>query len=505
MPISEADVRRVKQAVDIVQLMSEYTSLKKSGRNFAGCCPFHQERTPSLYVYVEDQGYHCFGCGAHGDAITLIREKERLSFVEAVEFLAKRTGIQIERTDTPEARRERGERERLLAVMEFAVAFYERTLWEAPEAAPAREYLAGRKLSVEVCRRFRVGWAPGGSRMLSEARRAGLAVDDLVLADVALRRDDGSVRDRFFERVAFPICDRFGHPIAISARLLPAAERAAKEAGRGVGKYVNSTETPLYRKSHAVFNLHRARQAAGKRLIVMEGPTDVMAADQAGLSECAAVLGTALTGEHAKQLGQLMAGRGQVVLLLDGDRAGQANSIRAVGTCLAAGVPVHISHLKSGSPRETDELLTYNHLGDCLLLGFDPLLSIPDYRSDLYQATILTIVRQQAHTVTVVTKYPEDWAATIRYTSDYCNNTLLDERKKRQLPPYAIPLQLSGAKKDDIAQQLETVQHVSHIHIGRIQQHGNIWRVSILFPLKQKIPPMWWKKLKVDILPNYVE
>jgi DNA primase len=356
--IGDDQVRLVKTRIDLVQLMGEYTPLRKSGANFTGCCAFHQERTPSMYVYAEQQTYHCFGCGAHGDAITLIREKERLEFSDAVEFLARRAGIAIEYQHSGRNQMARGERDDLMKLVEFAVGFYERQLWEAPEAAEARDYLASRNLTQAACRRFRLGWSPGRGRLVEEARRNSFAVKGLLATDLAVERDGRAV-DRFFERVMFPICDRFGHPIAFSGRLLPAAERKAKEEGRGVGKYVNNTDTPLYHKGATVFNLHRARVVSRDRgrLIVMEGPTDVMAADEAGYQECVAVLGTALTPEHAKQLGNLVGSAGKLIILLDGDRAGQANSLKAIRTCLQSGVPVRVATLP-------DELDPAELLGD---------------------------------------------------------------------------------------------------------------------------------------------
>jgi DNA primase len=356
--IGDDQVRLVKSRIDLVQLMGEYTPLRKSGANFTGCCAFHQERTPSMYVYAEQQTYHCFGCGAHGDVITLIREKERLEFADAVEFLARRAGITIEYQHSGRNQMARGERDDLMKVVEFAAGFYERQLWEAPDAAEARDYLASRNLTQAACRRFRVGWSPGRGRLIEDARRNGFTVKALLATDLAVDRDGRAV-DRFFERVMFPICDRFGHPVAFSGRLLPAAERKAKEEGRGVGKYVNNTDTPLYHKGATVFNLHRARTVSRDRgrLIVMEGPTDVMAADEAGYQECVAVLGTALTPDHAKQLGNLVGSAGKLIILLDGDRAGQANSIKAIRTCLQSGVPVRVATLP-------DELDPAELLGD---------------------------------------------------------------------------------------------------------------------------------------------
>ncbi len=349
--IGDDQVRLVKSRIDLVQLMGEYTPLRKAGANFTGCCAFHQERTPSMYVYAEQQTYHCFGCAAHGDAISLIRDKEHLEFADAVEFLARRAGITLTYQNVGRNQLARGDRDDLMQVVEFATNFYERDLWESPDAAPARDYLASRHLSQAACKRFRLGWSPGRGRLIEEARRQGLSLKSLLATDLAVDRDGRAV-DRFFERVMFPICDRFGHPIAFSGRLLPAAERKAKEEGRGVGKYVNNTDTPLYHKGATVFNLHRARTVSRDRgrLIVMEGPTDVMAADEAGYNECVAVLGTALTGEHAKQLGNMVGATGRLIILLDGDRAGQANSLKAIRTCLQAGVPVRVATL----PEELD-------------------------------------------------------------------------------------------------------------------------------------------------------
>lgn len=346
--LGDDQVRRVREAIDLVQLISEYTPVRKSGANFACCCPFHQERTPSMYIYTADQHYYCFGCKAHGDAITLLREKENVSFSDAVEMLAKRAGIELVwQQGAGRGRDERGERDRQLAAVEASCVFYERCLWETPEAQGARDYLlVRRRLTEATCRRFRLGWSPGRGQLMEALRGQGIDPQLLASLDLAVERN-GRLTDRFFERITFPICDRFGHPLAYSARLLPEAEAAAKAEGRGVGKYVNNTDTPLYHKSTNVFNLHHARISCRdeSRVVVMEGPTDVMAADQAGFKACVAVLGTALTPEHAKQLGTLIGRDGRLILLLDGDRAGQENALKAARTCLGAGVPAQVAIL----------------------------------------------------------------------------------------------------------------------------------------------------------------
>lgn len=342
--IGEDQVRRIKESIDLVSVMSEYTNLKKAGVNFSACCPFHQERTPSMHIYTDQGTYHCFGCGAHGDVITLIREKEHVDFNDAMELLARRAGIELVYAKGGGNQMPRGERDQLQQAVEMAAKFYERMLWESPEGRAARDYLRARKLSEAVCRRFRLGWSPGNGTLIDEARRRRVDVQLLVKTDLAVDRN-GRWTDRFFERVMFPICDRFGGVVAFSGRLLPEAERAAKEAGRGVGKYVNNTDTPLYHKGNTIFNLHQARGPARekKRLLVMEGPTDVMAADDKGFNECVAVLGTALTAEHAKQLGSVAGEGSRIILVFDGDRAGQTNSLKAVRTCLSVGVPTWVA------------------------------------------------------------------------------------------------------------------------------------------------------------------
>ncbi|MHC5068443.1 MAG: DNA primase [Planctomycetota bacterium] len=334
----------------IRQVKDEYTPVQRAGVNFKALCPIHGERTPSFYIYTEQQTYHCFGCGAHGDAISFVREKENLSFVDALELLARRAGVELVFTGGERAREQRGQRERQLAAHEWATTIYERCLWQSEAGAEARAYLAERGLDEAVCRRFRLGWAPGGGYLVEAARRARADARVLVDLDLAVERQ-GRLVDRFYGRLLFPICNRFGQPVAFSGRLLPAAERAAKEAGRGVGKYINSTDTPLYQKGRVVFNLHQARTACREagRLVVMEGPTDVMAADQAGLAECCAVLGTALTADHAQQLGRVVGDRGKLILLFDGDAAGQATSIKAARVCLAAGVASRVAVMPEGA------------------------------------------------------------------------------------------------------------------------------------------------------------
>lgn len=350
--LGEDQIRKVKEAIDLVDIMGDYTTLKQSGTNFSGCCPFHHERTPSMYVYTDDQHYHCFGCGVHGDVISLVQEKEGLDFMAAMEWLARRAGIELqfeqkgggERRSMP-----RSEQQRYLDIMEAATLFYEQELWGTGNGAEARAYLTERGLDEELCKTFRLGWAPGRDAMTRQLLDQGYRLDELQNLDVSVSNERGNA-DRFRQRLMFPICDRFGHVIAFSGRLLPAAEKDFKERGIGVGKYINSRDTPLYHKSNVVFNLHLARPAAREagRIVVMEGPTDVMAAHAHGIRECVAVLGTALTNRHARLLNQSLGQEGRIILLFDGDAAGQKNSVKAVRTCIASGVPSQTAMVPDG-------------------------------------------------------------------------------------------------------------------------------------------------------------
>lgn len=351
--IGDDQLRRVKEAVDLVDLMGDYAPPQKAGAQFRVCCPFHQERSPSCYIYPDQQTYHCFGCGAHGDAITLVREQEGLEFVDAVEFLARRAGIQLVFEEKYAGSHKKGpsksERENLLALMKFATEFYQKSLLYEASAEEARTYLKGRGINRELAQQFGLGYAPGRGLLAQAARQKGFTPPQLIATNLAMDRD-GRLGDRFYQRIMFPICDRFGQTLAFSGRALPSVEQRAKAEGRSLGKYINSSDTPLYSKSDVVWNLHQARSAARKerRLVIMEGPTDVMAAAQHGIQACVAVLGTALTAQHARQMANVVGGNGQVVLLFDGDAAGQNNAVKAVTTFLACGLSCRVAVMEEG-------------------------------------------------------------------------------------------------------------------------------------------------------------
>lgn len=314
-------IERVKQAVDMVELVSARTDLRRVGTRFTGLCPFHDERTPSFSVNAEHGLYHCFGCGASGDAIRFVQETEGLDFKGAVELLAERSGTRLEReNEDPLAEERRRRRERLQGLVERAAAFYARFLWEADEARPARDYLASRGLEEAVLREFRVGYSPKAwDRIVLAAQRDGFSVEDIAAAGLGQRGRQGGFYDRFRGRIMFPLADRSGKVRGFGARALRDDQKP---------KYLNTSENELFQKGSQLFGLDRARGAAAKagHVIVVEGYTDVLALYQAGITEVVAAMGTSLTEQ---QLAALSWAAKSVYLALDADSAGQDAMLRA--------------------------------------------------------------------------------------------------------------------------------------------------------------------------------
>jgi DNA primase len=327
--IRDDDIQAVKERTDLVQLASQYLTLKKAGADrMVGLCPFHQEKTPSFGISPSKQLYYCHGCGAGGDAIRFIRELEHLSYVEAVERLAQQSGVHLRyEGDSPEARRAAARRRSLIRANEQAAELYARMLHEGKEAADARDYVAARGISADSVAAFGVGYAPGYPdfllRRLSQAR--DLSPEILLEAGLATRGDDGTVRDRFRGRLVFPIHDTQGHGIGFGARILPSDPRANEQA-----KYLNTAETPVYKKHEVLYNLHRARAAIAKsgEVFVVEGYTDVIAFSQAGLEHTVATCGTALGEGHFRQLSRFAS---RAVMAFDSDEAGARAAERAAG------------------------------------------------------------------------------------------------------------------------------------------------------------------------------
>ena len=311
----------MKDAADIVEIVSAYTDLRRAGERYTGLCPFHEERTPSFSVDQREKLYYCFGCEAGGDVFRFVQEKEGLGFGEAVEALADRYGVETERErEDPRAEEARKRRARLGEALERTAQFYAHYLWDSGEAAKAREYLASRGLGEEVLRAFGVGYAPSAwDQVLTRGQRAGFSVAELTAAGLIQKGRQGGHYDRFRARIMFPVRDGRGRVQGFGARALRPDSKP---------KYLNSPEGELYRKSRTLYGIDRARAAIAKagRAVVVEGYMDALAAHQAEIEETVAVMGTAITPE---QLQQLSGHADQAVLALDADRAGRAAMLRA--------------------------------------------------------------------------------------------------------------------------------------------------------------------------------
>jgi DNA primase len=331
-------IDRLRDAVDMVELVSAKTDLRRVGSRFTGLCPFHDERTPSFSVNAADKLFYCFGCQAKGDAIGFVEQAEGLDFVDAVEMLADRYGVQLEREhDDPRAEERRRRRARLHALLDRAAKYYSTYLWEAAEASAAREYLAGRGLSEEILREFRIGYSPSAwDRMIVRAQEGGFRPEELVGAGLAQRGRQGGLYDRFRSRIMFPLADRRGQVLGFGAR--------AMGDGRGP-KYLNSSENDVYHKGRQLFGIDVARSHAAKsgRIVVAEGYTDVLALHQAGIRESVAIMGTALTAEQMAELGKAA---NLVILALDADRSGQEAMLRAART--GGGATLRVVEMPAG-------------------------------------------------------------------------------------------------------------------------------------------------------------
>lgn len=315
MGIVEEDIVRVREQTDMVGLVSQYTQLKRVGARQVGLCPFHSEKTPSFSVNTELNLYKCFGCGVSGDAITFVREMEHLDFVGAVEQLAAKAGVTLRYTNRDEGEG-RKRRARLTDALERAVDFYHQRLLTGRDAGAARKYLRDRGYTGEQVREYRIGWAPDDWDALAKQLR--LPAEVMVDTGLGLVNRRNRIQDFFRARVLFPIFDERGDPVSFGGRIMPGATGP---------KYLNTAETPVYRKSRTLYGLnwHKADIVAADELVVCEGYTDVIGLADAGVPRGVATCGTALTEDHVRTMKKFAS---KLVLAFDADEAGQAAADR---------------------------------------------------------------------------------------------------------------------------------------------------------------------------------
>lgn len=379
---------RVRTAVDIVDLVGSYTELRRQGQNFVAQCPWHDDRRPSLQVNPNRQSWKCWVCDIGGDVYSWIMQKEGISFPEALRMLADRAGITLEpmqRAVISNLSSGSGDDKKLLyETMQWVVQQYHQHFMSSSEAEKAREYMLERGLNEASLLKFRIGYAPEGwSWLIDRAKANAVNVKALEGVNAIVRNERGGHYDRFRGRILFPISDPQGRPIALGGRIIPGLSNDREQA-----KYVNSTETRLYSKSHQLYGLDLAREGIGKhrQAIVVEGYTDVMMSHQFGINNAVAVCGTALSESHIRLLKRYCE---SVVLLLDGDEAGQKRTNEILELFVAAQMDLRILTLPEGldpcdfllrsGGEELQRLLqtsvdVLEHKIEIECKGFDPLI-----------------------------------------------------------------------------------------------------------------------------------
>ncbi|HUT99316.1 MAG TPA: DNA primase [bacterium] len=346
MAIDDASLERVRRAADIVAVVGEYVQLKRRGQNYVGLCPFHEEKTPSFNVHATRQFYHCFGCGVGGDVFSFVMELEKMDFLEAVRHLARKFNVEINETADRTGDR-RGERDDAYRTLERATTLYQRVL-TSPAGIKGREFLARRRVSAEMQAAFGLGYAPPEWDFLAKRLpRDGVRPELLLASGLCTKGKSGGLYDRLRDRLVFPVRDPRGRVIGFGGRDLSDAPDTPK--------YVNSPESPIYHKGSVLYGLDLARKGLrDSPALLVEGYLDVVSLHGAGFATAVAPLGTALTEEQAKLLGRFAADHG-VVVLFDGDSAGQAAALRSLLHLVNAGLAVRVATPPSG--RDPDDVI----------------------------------------------------------------------------------------------------------------------------------------------------
>ncbi len=341
MALPDGFLYELKERSDITDVVSGYVNMKRRGRNMVGLCPFHSEKTPSFNLYPENGSFYCFGCGAGGDVITFIMKIENLDYIEAVKFLAQRAGMEV-----PENSYDDGMgklRMRIFEANREAARFFNKKLYE-PEGREGLDYFYRRGLPDNIIRRFGLGYSPKSRYALCDhLRKLGFKDNEIVAANLAFRSQDGRrIVDRFYDRVMFPIIDLRGNVIAFGGRILSDQKP----------KYLNTSDTPAFKKSANLFSLNNAKNTGERTLILCEGYMDVIALNKAGFKNAVATLGTALTSEQAILMKRYA---DEVIICYDADEAGQKATARAITLLRNAGLVIRVLSIPEG--KDPDEFI----------------------------------------------------------------------------------------------------------------------------------------------------
>ena len=343
MRINERFIQELQDKVDIESVISSSISLKRRGKNLVGLCPFHNEKTPSFTVYPENNSFYCFGCGAGGDVISFVRRMENLDYIEAVKAVAQMAGVSMPEDGYDDTLSK--QRLRLLNANREAARFYHECLMK-PENRSALDYFLKRGLDMSIIRRFGLGYAPNDWReLINHLKSKGFTEQELVHANLARRSDKNgraNYYDNFRNRVMFPIIDLRGNVIAFGGRVMDDSKP----------KYINTSDTLVYKKSNGVFGLNLAKNANDNKLILVEGYMDVIALHQAGFTNAIACLGTAFTNEQANLLSRYA---DEVIICYDNDGAGRTATARALGVLNRTGLKLRVVQMTGG--KDADEII----------------------------------------------------------------------------------------------------------------------------------------------------
>ena len=362
--IKQEKIIEIRDRASIVEVISDYVTLRRVGRNFTGLCPFHAEKSPSFTVSEEKAIFHCFGCRAGGSVFQFLMQYDHLTFPEAVERVASRYGIEVERQSAKNG--EVGERESLYRINERAAANYHKILFGHPAGRRALDYLKSRKVNEELARRFLVGYAPPtGSGLLDVLRKEQLPVKDALRLGLIGQRSEQQFHEKFFGRLMFPIINAGGKVVGFGGRVLDG----------GLPKYINSSESPLFRKGSTLYGLYQAKEGIRRadRVVVVEGYLDVIALHQFGLSSAVATLGTALTPDHVRLLGRYTQ---NIVALFDGDDAGRKAAARSFEIFVETGLLGRAAFLPAGEDPDT---YVHSHGPEALEKILEQAIPLADY------------------------------------------------------------------------------------------------------------------------------
>jgi len=337
-------MQELRDRLNLSEVVGRKVKLTRAGREYKACCPFHGEKSPSFYINDDKQFYHCFGCGAHGDAVGFVMQHDNLSFIEAVEVLAAQAGMEVPKQSMQEVEASKREKS-LYALMDDTAKFFEKHLREV-KTPDALRYLRERGLPDDIITAFRLGYSPAdGQALRSHLKSLEYTDEQMIEAGVVRKSDQGREPYSFFrDRVMFPVADRRGRIVAFGGRVLPEHMRPIPEGGNKPPKYINSSETTLFHKGRMVYGESHARQAAadGQKIVVVEGYLDVIACFQAGFRGAVAPLGTALTDDQILNLWKMIPGEEKFpILCFDGDGAGQRAAVRAAENLLPHLKPNH--------------------------------------------------------------------------------------------------------------------------------------------------------------------